>query len=160
MNNDTSLFPYAGSSGHVARAASEQRAVRERDSGVVSERAFTVLAELKRRGSTGGTWQELGSVLGLHHGQISGCLSVLHKAGRVFTTRAQRGRCHVYVHSDFRVAYEADQRFDQPVVTKATARREALEQVLLAAELVCRFDGTDRDSLDVLRTAVWEARNL
>jgi hypothetical protein len=156
---DPSLVPYAGSSGHVDRDASEQRAVRERDSGVVSERAFTVLTELKLRGLSGGTWQELGSVLGLHHGQISGCLSVLHKAGRVFTTRAQRGRCHVYVHADFRYFYAATQRHDQPAVTKSTARREALEQVLLAAELVCRFDGTDRDSLEALRAAVWQVRN-
>lgn len=154
------LFPYNGSAGHVEREASIDRAVRERDSGIVSERAFLVLRELMRRGEIGATWQELGETLGLHHGQISGCLSVLHKAGRVFTTRAQRNRCHVYVLSVFRDRFDSDQRIDEPAVTKATARKQALEQVLLAAELVCRFDGTDRDSLEALRRAVWEARNI
>lgn len=153
------LFPYNGSAGHVARDASIDRAVRERDTGVVSERAFLVLAELNRRGSRGGTWQELGEALGLHHGQISGCLSVLHKAGRVFTTRAQRNRCHVYVHSEFRSGFDPDQRIDEPAVTRASARKQALEDVLSAAEMVCRFDGTDRLSLEALREAVWVARN-
>lgn len=158
--SDLELFPYAGSHGHVERPASIQRAERERGEGKVSDRAFRVLAELKRRGVHGGTWQELGDVLGLHHGQISGSLSVLHKAGRVFTTREQRDRCHVYVHEDWRGAYIPEERFDEPVRTKGAIRKEALEKVLLAAELVIRFDGTDRLSLEQLREAVWEARTL
>jgi hypothetical protein len=154
------LFPYNGSSGHVERAASIQRAERERDSGAVSERAFTVLSELLERGKYGATWQELATDLDLHHGQISGCLSVLHKAGRVFATKAQRGRCHVYVHDGWRSVFEDHERIDQPVKTKSTARKDALERVMDAAVLVCQFDGTDRDSIESLRDAVWKVQSL
>jgi hypothetical protein len=156
----TDLFPYAGSQGHVEQPASLERARRERASGAFSARVQSVLTELQRRGLHGGTWQELGDVLGLHHGQISGALSVLHKAGAVFMTRSQRGRCHVYVHAALRDQFQETQRIDEPVRTKSAIRREALEAVLLAAELVLRFDGTDRLSLEQLREAVWEVRSL
>ena len=154
------LFPYAGSQGHVEQPASLERARREREKGVFTQRAQMVLRELERREDHGGTWQELGEVLGLHHGQISGALSVLHKAGAVFTTRAQRDRCHVYVHAAWRNHFADAARIDQPVRTKSALRKEALEKVLLAAELVIRFDGTERLSLEQLREAVWEVRSL
>lgn len=154
------LFPYAGSQGHVEQAASIERARRDRESGAFSDRARTVLRELERRGMHGGTWQELGEVLGLHHGQISGALSVLHKAGAVFTTRSQRDRCHVYVHEAWRDRFAEEARIDEPVRTKSAIRKDALEKVLLAAELVLCFDGTDRLSLEQLREAVWEVRDL
>lgn len=154
------LFPYNGSAGHVDRPASVQRADRERLDGVVSDRALSVLTHLFNVGSEGATWKELGSSLGLHHGQISGCLSVLHKSGRVFATKAQRDRCHVYVYSSYKNCYEPEQRFDEPVKTKSTARKEALDRVVDAAALVLKFDGTDRDSLEALRFAVWEVQSL
>jgi hypothetical protein len=156
----TDLFPYNGSAGHVERPASVQRAERERDSGALSERAATVLMELLQRGKHGATWQELSTDLDLHHGQISGCLSVMHKAGRVFSTKAQRDRCHVYVHDFYRPAFNADERFDEPVKTRSAARKDALEKVLAAAALVCQFDGTDRMSIEALRDAVWEVQSL
>ena len=158
--SDLELFPYDGSQGHVDQPASLERARREREEGVFSKRVQFVLNELARRGVRGGTWHELGDTLGLHHGQISGALSVLHKAGAVFTTREQRDRCHVYVHADWRGAFIPNERIDEPVRTKAALRKDALERVLLAAELVIRFDGTDRLTLEQLREAVWEARNL
>jgi hypothetical protein len=154
------LFPYNGSAGHVDRPASVQRADREKVDGITVDRAFVVLSQLLERGEHGATWQELSSVLGLHHGQVSGCLSVLHKAGRVFATKALRGRCHVYVHESFRYSYAPEARYDQPVKTKSATRKDALEKLFAAAALVCQFDGTDRDSLEALRFAVWEVQSL
>lgn len=43
----------------------------------------------------------MSSQTGWHHGQASGVLSVLHKAGRVVRLREVRGRCKVYVLPQF-----------------------------------------------------------
>lgn len=154
------LFPYNGTMGYVEQESSKARAVFERDSGVASARARAVLDSLHARGAAGAIWREIGSDLGLHHGQVSGCLSVLHKAGHVFMKNAISNGCHIYVHSDFRDAFPDWARIDQPVVTKTKQRKDALEAVLAAAALVVTFDGTDRDSLDALRDAIQQVRDL
>lgn len=62
-----------------------------------TERQREVLHRLAQRGSTGATWVELSQLTGWHHGQSSGCLSVLHKEGRVARLTEVRHRCSVYV---------------------------------------------------------------
>lgn len=73
--------------------------------GTTSYRQQTVLdllsvpgIDVPGTGQAGGiTWTELARYTGWHHGQASGVLSVLHKAGRIARLTATRDRCAVYV---------------------------------------------------------------
>jgi hypothetical protein len=120
---------YAGTSGYVNQPASITRATTEADNGTSTERARLILAHL-RGDPYGMTWKELGEALGLHHGQISGALSNLHKSGHVFMLRQQRNKCHPYVHSIYRDQYTPEQRIDEPVKTKSNQRLTDLEELL------------------------------
>jgi hypothetical protein len=83
-----------------------------------------------RAGKAGATWQQLGLRLNMHHGQVSGALSNLHKAGEVFMLRNKYNKSHPYVAKQFRHAYTDEQVFDERVQTQAGKRRELLEQLL------------------------------
>jgi len=146
---------YAGTSGYVDREASKLRATHEASSGKLSERQQRVLRYLERAGKEGLIWRELAEATGMHHGQISSVLSVLHRRGLVFALRIMRDNCHPYVYFGYVDNYEASERTDEPTETASGKRRRALEAVLEAAIDVIRFDGTDRVSLDVLRDAVF-----
>lgn len=120
---------YAGTSGYVNQPASIARATTEANNGTSTERARLILARLRGM-PYGMTWKELGEALGLHHGQISGALSNLHKSGDVFMVRKQRNKCHPYCHSSMRGFYTSEERIDQPVKTKTTQRLQDLEELL------------------------------
>jgi hypothetical protein len=120
---------YAGTSGYVNQPASIARATTEAASGVSTERAERILRELHHQ-PAGCTWQQLAAPLNLHHGQISGALSNLHKSGHVFMLRQQRNKCHPYVHSIYRDQYTPEQRIDEPVKTKSNQRLTDLEELL------------------------------
>lgn len=129
--SDDDALTYAGTAGAVNQPASQQRAKREATSGAATERArliLAVLAELPH----GATWKQLGAVLGLHHGQVSGALSNLHKSGHVFMLHQQRDKCHLYVHAKFRVNYKPDERIDEPAQTKAGKRNQDIQRLLEA----------------------------
>lgn len=90
--------PYAGTSGWSGSATSRERAERDDADGTTTERQRAVLALLSDRRWVGATYAEVGRTYGWHHGQASGALSVLHKAGRVARlAKHRRGRCAVYV---------------------------------------------------------------
>jgi predicted transcriptional regulator len=120
---------YAGTSGYVNQPASLARATTEAASGVSTERARLVLQALCNFPS-GFTWRQLAESLNLHHGQISGALSNLHKSGHVFMLRQQRNKCHPYVHIMYRDVYAPEQRIDEPVKTKSNQRLTDLEELL------------------------------
>jgi hypothetical protein len=104
----------------------------EAASGELSARQNAVLTELDEHGENGATWQQVGQRLELHHGQVSGALSNLHKAGLVFTLREKRDKCHPYVHNKYRDLYEMGERFDEPAST-ATGRNNELGRLLVDA---------------------------
>ncbi len=125
---------YDGRSGAVqASDTSRERAEIEDESGVTAKRAEQILEHLKLR-RDGLTWFELSALLKLHHGQTSGCLSMLHKSGVIFALKQKRNRCHPYVHDAYRHLYGADQRLDEPVKTKATEEKDALNALLIAID--------------------------
>lgn len=131
MDNKQPQLPYNGTGGYVNRPASKERAVREAKDGTLSARQQAVLQALREAGPTGATWRTLGQLLNLHHGQVSGVLSNLHKAGLVFMLRKQRdNRCHPYVVADYRHNYRDGEVWDRPVQTRAGERRQLLEQLL------------------------------
>jgi hypothetical protein len=131
-NDEPTLFgSYPdGTGGYVDRPSSKARAMRESHNGKFSARQQLILAHLERAGGDGMTWQQLAKELGFHHGQVSGCLSNLHRSGFVFMVVEQRDKCHPYVHFKYRVSYRDHAVYDEPVKTKSTQRLEALEQLL------------------------------
>ena len=134
-------LPYLGTEGFVRRPASEDRARENAASGVSSERQERVLAHLEPL-MYGETWVEVGEALRLHHGQVSGTLSVLHQAGKVFQLRDKRGRSHPYVHAKWRHLFVASERFDEPSKTNAKVLRERNEEAeaLLESALAASTD--------------------
>lgn len=126
---------YSGTGGYVDRPASRERAFAEVADGTLGARQHQILSALRDLGAQGGTWREIAEYLAkqdvvLHHGEVSGALSNLHKAGKVFHLREQRNRCHPYVHAEFRTWHSPDQRYDEPAKTRATQRKELLEHLL------------------------------
>ena len=105
-------LPYAGSSGWSGTDTSRERAVRQDGSGRTAKMHRAALASLGVASFDGMTWKELAEAHGWHHGQASGCLTTLHKAGRVDRLLEKRDRCRVYVLPFFRAGRECD----EPVV--------------------------------------------
>lgn len=122
--------PYNGTGGYVERPASIARAVQEVEDGTLSKRQQAVLQLLNNAGKNGSIWKGVGQQLNLHHGQASGVLSNLHKAGEVFMLRKKVQRCHPYVAKQFRHLYTDEQVFDTPATTRAGERHKLLEQLL------------------------------
>lgn len=131
-------LPYAGTDGHSGSTASRDRAHREAGDGTASARQTTILRRLQIRGERGATWNELAAALDLHHGQVTGSLSSLHKDGQISRLTERRGRSSIYVLPEFedgrktapqgrRTAPERDLR---PII------QEAIEEYMLDG-----FDG-------------------
>lgn len=91
------VLPYNGTSGWSGSATSEARARKQDADGTTSARQRAVIELLKEAGTFGLTWKEAGVRLGLHHGAISGVLSVLHKRDMIVRLTEARQRCSVYV---------------------------------------------------------------
>ncbi|UVK61370.1 winged helix-turn-helix DNA binding domain protein [Microbacterium phage Gingerbug] len=88
---------YGGTEGSSGSDASHERAAREARDGTATARQTVLLDSLAGAGAEGLTWRELGTATGLHHGQVTGGLSNLHKAGMIARLTVKRGRCSVYV---------------------------------------------------------------
>jgi hypothetical protein len=127
--SETPLFDWVEDDGFVNRPASKQRAKREAKDGTRSMRHKKIAKQLEWAGRRGATWKELGERLGLHHGQISGALSNMHKNGEVFSLVEQRDRCHPYVHVMFRDSYLSEQRYDEPAKTASATKDEEIERL-------------------------------
>lgn len=91
------LTPYAGTSGWSGTETSRERAERQDKDGTTSQRQQWVLEHLEGMAVYGSTWKELAEQFRWHHGQASGALSVLHKAGLIARLPETRQRCKVYV---------------------------------------------------------------
>ncbi len=94
-------MPYGTTSGWSRSETSRARAVAQDDSGVTWDRQRSALEFLQRRLDEGATWREFARTFDLHHGQASGTLSVLHKAGKIARLTETRERCQVYVALPF-----------------------------------------------------------
>jgi DNA-binding CsgD family transcriptional regulator len=123
---------YNETGGYVDRPASRDRAYAEIADGSFSQRQQDIYQLLREAGSDGMTWKQIGDILGLHHGKVSGALSNMHSGGMIFMLKQRRDKCHPYVHSLYRGSYAAEDRYDSPARTKSNARNDLLE-VLLGA---------------------------
>lgn len=125
----------------AASDTSRARALREDANGTTRHRQNELLALLHEAGTTGATWQELATITGLHHGQISGTLSKLHQNGDVFQLKTTRNGCHPYIVAAYRDDFYDYERNDEPVKIRANARMTALEDVARAAHELCYGQG-------------------
>jgi hypothetical protein len=95
--NSTAL-PYAGTTGASGSATSRERAENEAADGTAAARQRRIIDLLGESGGLGMTWREISDKTGQHHGQVSGALSSMHKAGEVVALRHdRRNGCGVYV---------------------------------------------------------------
>ena len=91
-------LPYAGTSGRGGSAASRVAKAREDSDGTTTARQREAMNALDTAGQLGLTYRELGTSLGLHHGQSTGALSALHKEGHIARLAlVRRANCSVYV---------------------------------------------------------------
>ena len=95
------ILPYAGTSGWSGSTTSKERAERQDSDGTTSKRQRAVLIALADLREKGATWNELGTLFGLHHGSISGVLSNLHREGIVCRLKDRRGRSQIYILPEF-----------------------------------------------------------
>lgn len=105
MSENIPVLPYGGdtnpNSGAAGSVTSIDRARREDADGTTRDRQHTTLARLRLVRGEGVTWRELASAEGWHHGQASGVLSTLHKAGKITRLTERRNRCLIYVLSEY-----------------------------------------------------------
>jgi hypothetical protein len=104
------VTPYAGTSGWKGSEASRDRAVQDDADGTTSKRQKETLVSLGAAGIRGLTWKDLSEITGWHHGQSSGCLSVLHLEGLVARLKERRNRCSIYVLPAFVNGRETSER--------------------------------------------------
>lgn len=92
-------LPYAGTEGYSGTDTSRAQALSDATNGVASTRQRYVLINAVNAGERGVTVAELRDSR-LHHGRVSGALSVLHKEGRLVRLTEVRDKCKVYVMPD------------------------------------------------------------
>lgn len=127
-------LPYAGTSGWSGSDTSRERAMRDDHDGTTTERQRLVLTYLTERRWAGATYTEVGREFGWHHGQASGALSVLHKAGRIARLAdVRRGRCAVYV-----MPYHVGDRAFAPYRPNRARRLDEVSDEELWAEVARR----------------------
>jgi len=142
------ILPYNGTGGFAKGSpTSQERAMREASSGALSRRQRLVLAYLERCGLTGATWQEAGEHLELHHGQISGALSNLHRAGLVFQIYTKRNKCLPYVHSCYRPYFSDEARRDTVLTRRTPDKNEVGPLVFAALNAIADEYGINYESL-------------
>ena len=159
FDDDLPITPYRGTGGSVPRDTSAARAEKDVKSGNLGDRQMKVLRILFRVGVTGATWSELGDELSLHHGQISGVLSNLHKEGRVFMLKETRLGSHPYCHVGIRGHFQADQIYEAPVKTSLTTYRDAFNEIAAAAQ-ACIDSGFAAKEAEALIEALRQQANL
>lgn len=93
-------LPYAGTEGYAGSDTSKKRAFQEAINGTASKRQRYILILAERAKERGITVAELRDT-NLHHGRVSGALSVLHKVGKLSRLSEVRGRCKVYVLPEY-----------------------------------------------------------
>lgn len=149
---DLPVTPYAGTSGWSGSQTSRERAEDEDRGGVTTKRQRVVLALLADRALYGITWRELAGKAEMHHGQASGVLSGLHKAGHVARLASERReRCAVYVLPEFvadrETASQGRTAADPDVVTREEWRvvhpggRSTLAHSAAAAQIAAEHGG-------------------
>ena len=151
---EETILPYNGTEGYVSGSdTSRERAISTAQSGKATARQQSVLDALHQN-PHGLTWKELGALLGLHHGQISATLSVLHGAGKIFAMKHKRQGSHPYLAIDYAGLYPPSAVILTPSKTLNSKKRQAMLKVVEMARLVDEDYTIETASL--LRKAITE----
>lgn len=95
------VLPFNGTSGWAGSTASRERQMFIDESGETTKRQQAVIDELRNAGTYGAIWRDIALALGLHHGQASAALSVLHREGVIARLTDKRNKCSIYVLPEF-----------------------------------------------------------
>lgn len=147
-------LPYAGTEGYAGSDTSRERAQSEAVSGVASKRQRYVLIMAARAKENGITVAELRDT-NLHHGRISGALSVLHKMGKLARLREVRGKCKVYVLPEY-----VGERPTEPHGVVHRADKETLDAATVVENWLRRNEDSDAlfdyENEDPIQGAIWK----
>jgi hypothetical protein len=133
-DDDDAALPYRGTEGYAGSETSKDRAVREAISGTASKRQRFILILAQRAKERGITVADVRDST-LHHGRVSGALSVLHKVGKLARLAETRDKCKVYVLPEF-----VDDRPTEPHGVVHKADKETLKAAALVEEHLRRYD--------------------
>lgn len=134
MSDDDAALPYRGTEGYAGSETSKDRAVREAISGTASKRQRFILILAQRAKERGITVADVRDST-LHHGRVSGALSVLHKVGKLARLTETRDRCKIYVLPEF-----VNDRPTEPHGVVHKADKETLKAAALVEEHLRRYD--------------------
>lgn len=145
-------LPYPSGSGHAAGSDTSRAREHKNDvsgkTGSTQNRVRVVL----RSCPEGLTWKEIDERTSInHHGQTSGALTALRKAGEVFWLLKQRDGCHLFVHSMWRGRY-GESEVKQDEVRPGASKEEAATAVCQAFSAYIGSKG-DTQRWDALRDA-------
>lgn len=150
-------LPYAGTEGFAGSETSKQAALDAVIHGTASKRQRYILILAGRAKERGITVAELRDV-SLHHGRVSGALSVLHKVGKLARLTEVRGKCKVYVLPEF-----VGERPTEPHGVVHRADKETLDAATTVENWLRRNE--DADALfdyatdDPIQGAIWRLVN-
>lgn len=155
---DEAALPYAGTEGYAGSDTSKARAIDDAVSGTASKRQRYILILAGRAKERGITVAELRDT-NLHHGRVSGALSVLHKVGKLARLTEVRGKCKVYVLPEY-----VGDRPTEPHGVVHKADKETLEAADVVEAWMRRNE--DYDALfdldpadDPIAKAIWQLVN-
>jgi hypothetical protein len=99
---DLPVTPYAGTSGWSGTDTSRYATEYADTNGITADSQRAVLEYLYAARLNGATVVDLRAAYPrMHHGRVSGALSVLHMKGHIVMLATVRDRCHVYVAPPF-----------------------------------------------------------
>jgi hypothetical protein len=133
MSDDAAL-PYAGTEGFAGSDTSRAQAIKDVISGTASKRQRFILILAQRAKERGITVADVRDST-LHHGRVSGALSVLHKVGKLARLTEVRDKCKVYVLPEF-----VNDRQTEPHGVIHKADKETLRAAALVEEHLRRYD--------------------
>jgi hypothetical protein len=150
-------LPYKGTEGYAGSDTSEDAARKAVVSGTASKRQRYVLILAGRAKERGITVAELRDA-SLHHGRVSGALSVLHKVGKLARLTEVRGKCKVYVLPEF-----VNDRPTEKHGVVHRADKETLDAATTVENWLRRNEDADAlfdyDSEDPIQGAIWKLVN-
>lgn len=127
-------LPYRNTEGYAGSETSRQAALDAVIHGTASKRQRFILILAGRAKERGITVAELRDA-SLHHGRVSGALSVLHKVGKLARLTEVRDKCKVYVLPEY-----VNDRPTEPHGVIHKADKETLAAAALVEEHLRRYD--------------------
>jgi hypothetical protein len=127
-------LPYNNTEGYAGSETSEDAARQAVISGTASKRQRFILILAGRAKERGITVAELRDTT-LHHGRVSGALSVLHKTGKLARLTEVRGKCKVYCLPQY-----VNGRPTEPHGVVHRADKKTLAAAAMVEEYLRRYD--------------------